>query len=234
MELIINSPKYGDHTVLIDDEDAHLIAGITWHIQPSKKTFYVRSGPKHGRVFMHVLIMGKTGVDHISRNGLDNRKNNLRFATLHQNARNKGIPKNNTTGFKGVCFDKVKNSYRVSIRVNKKMIRGGNYRNLTLAALAYNKLAIKYFGEFAYLNTPTNEQLMDTESRLSINRRANNKTGYRGVCFNKNSGKFVSTISVNKKNVVLGYFQTATEAATAYNLAVERNGLPREYLNIII
>ncbi|MCH7686587.1 MAG: HNH endonuclease [Planctomycetes bacterium] len=43
-------------------------------------------------------------TDHINRNRLDNRDENLRFVTFSQNQINKGLSTRNTSGFKGVCF----------------------------------------------------------------------------------------------------------------------------------
>ena len=66
----------------------------------------------------------------------------------------------------------------------------------------------------------------------------NNKSGFRGVHFNKKSGKYVARISVNNKRKLLGYFQTAVEGAIAYNNYIIENNLegfilneiPQEYL----
>lgn len=44
-----------------------------------------------------------------------------------------------------------------------------------------------------------------------------NTSGYKGVSFNKRAKKFTSNIYVDKKNKHLGYYETAKEAAIAYN-----------------
>ena len=54
---------------------------------------------------MQWLIMGKY-YDHIDRNTLNNRKNNLRPATSTENSQNRSKYKNNTSGFTGVIWDK--------------------------------------------------------------------------------------------------------------------------------
>ena len=67
----------------------------------------------------------------------------------------------------------------------------------------------------------------------------NNKSGYRGVCYHKDNNKYIAQICVNKKNINLGYFQTADEGAIAYNNYIIENNLegfilneiPEEYLN---
>lgn len=49
--------------------------------------------------------------------------------------------------------------------------------------------------------------------------KPSNKSGYKGVCFSKRSNKFRATIVVNYKQIHLGVFDTAIEAAKAYNAA---------------
>jgi hypothetical protein len=61
---------------------------------------------------------------------------------------NRRIGKNNTTGYKGVTFNKHAKAYKASIK--KDLI--GYYKTADQAAIAYNIAAVKYFGEFAHLN----------------------------------------------------------------------------------
>lgn len=160
---IIKSKKFGEHTVLYDDEDHDLIMKYTWGINKSKNNFYVvhsvnREGEKRHTIRLHKLVMGvstrKPIVDHIDHNVLNNQKANLRKATYRQNGANVKVFKNNTSGFKGVRVINGKKwvSYVVNIRVNRKPIGGGTFYNILDAAKKYNELAIKYFGEFACLN----------------------------------------------------------------------------------
>ncbi len=55
----------------------------------------------------------------------------------------------------GLSQDKGRNTWRVSVTVNKKKLWIGSYKTKREAALAYNKAAIDYYGEFAYLNGVT-------------------------------------------------------------------------------
>lgn len=93
-------------------------------------------------------------IDHINRNPLDNRKSNLRYATVSQNMRNRQKPKSRkfTSMYKGVCFSKSKNRFVAAIAINKVTVRLGSFVNEADAALAYNKAAKKYHGAFAVLN----------------------------------------------------------------------------------
>lgn len=50
---------------------------------------------------------------------------------------------------------------------------------------------------------------------------SNNTTGYKGVCWHKRRNKYIATIAISRKNIHLGYFKTAKEAALAYNKAAK-------------
>ena len=89
-------------------------------------------------------------VDHINRNPLDNRVDNLRQATTGQNMFNKKIYKNNTSGYKGVYLSDRK--WKVVLRCKGKKISGGVYAVKEDAARKYNELAKEYHGDFASLN----------------------------------------------------------------------------------
>ncbi len=103
--------------VLLDDEDWDKISEYKWHIHISSnknRTEYVftRINTKTGlqRIYMHRLIMNTSiidFIDHINCNGLDNIKCNLRIATKSQNMSNMPKRRDNTSGFKGVFFDKM-------------------------------------------------------------------------------------------------------------------------------
>lgn len=104
---------------------------------------------------MHREVMSaKEGeiLDHIDLDKLNNQKANLRNATYSQNAVNRLPPRSNKSGFKGVCFDKVRKKFKSSVKVDGKLIYLGYFKDRTDAARAYNEAAVKYHGEFAKLN----------------------------------------------------------------------------------
>jgi len=106
---------------------------------------------------MHRQIMSAqkgTMIDHKNHNGLDNRKENLRFCTNAQNIINTIKPCSNKNKYRGIEFDKNKNRYRASTHFNKKRVRSKWYRNAIDAAKTYDELVKKYYGEFARLNFP--------------------------------------------------------------------------------
>lgn len=88
-------------------------------------------------------------VDHKNLNGTDDRWSNLRLATKSQNAANAPAPKSNTSGFKGVSFDKRIGKYRSYIRNGNRQQHLGYFDCAEKAAAAYRAAAGKVFKEFA-------------------------------------------------------------------------------------
>lgn len=159
-KLNIHSKTYGDFIVLYDDEDHELISKYTWHLAPrhhnNQFNYYARTaiyGQNKQMFTMHRLIMRfpENEIDHINMNGLDNRKENLRTATGSQNRMNKGLQKNNTSGFKGVSHTRD-GKWKAYIKINRELIQLGTFTDKKEAARKYNEAALQYHGEFARLN----------------------------------------------------------------------------------
>lgn len=104
---------------------------------------------------MHNLLLGRVDgfeVDHCDQNGLNNQRSNLRRSTRSQNRANVSLRKDNKSGFKGVCFSERLGKWRAYIQVDGRWKQIGVFANKKEAAKAYNKEAVKHFGEFAWLN----------------------------------------------------------------------------------
>lgn len=154
MEILITSKKHGDKTLIIDDDDYQLVSNRHWTLNKSRNTFYLLSQRPKPVIALHRLLMGfpeGLQVDHVNGNGLDNRRSNLRLATNKQNCANQVSPRGRK--YKGVYYESSSKKFKAHIRVNNVLKNLGRYRTEEQAALAYNKAAIKYFGEFAKLNT---------------------------------------------------------------------------------
>jgi hypothetical protein len=158
----LNSRKHKGFIAIVDDIDADL-GGLKWHPTIASHTTYAqrrprireKSIPMHRvvleRVLGRALVKGEE-VDHKNRNGLDNRRENLRLASRLQNVRNRSIPGNNGSGYKGVSWDKRIEKWYAYITFNYKMKALGRFADIKDAARAYNRAALEYHGEFAYQN----------------------------------------------------------------------------------
>lgn len=94
-------------------------------------------------------------IDHINDNISDNRIGNLQAITNQKNTSKRKTNNNNTSGYRGVCWDKRSNKWKAQLRSNGKQISIGLFHNKHDAALAYNIAAQQNFGEFAKLNELT-------------------------------------------------------------------------------
>lgn len=90
-------------------------------------------------------------LDHINGDTLDNRMENLRVVTKAQNSANQGKQCRNTSGHKGVYWDKNRGKWTVQIGVNRRYKYLGRYDTVEEAAQAYAKGAALLHGEFARL-----------------------------------------------------------------------------------
>lgn len=74
---------------------------------------------------------------------------------------------------------------------------------------------------------PSNCRLVNQtiQSRNTRILYAHNTSGYRGVSFNKRDKKFRAYININNKQLSLGYFKTAKEAAKARDEYIVKNNL---------
>jgi HNH endonuclease/AP2 domain len=97
---------------------------------------------------MHYGEWPEHRLDHINCNTSDNRIANLRQATVAENARNILRPRDNTSGYKGVCLHRQTGKFAAQIRVNMKRIHLGLFKSPEEAHRAYVDAAIKYHGDF--------------------------------------------------------------------------------------
>ena len=151
---------------LVDDADYPVLNRYLWYwiqVPNSDLRYAVRNATSsenenRGSIRMHRQLLGlppkNPHVDHKDRNGLNNRRNNLRICAPGRNAQNRKIRKDSCSGFKGVHLRTSGSwkAWRAKIQIDGKNVTLGHYVTAKEAAKAYNRAARKHFGEFARLN----------------------------------------------------------------------------------
>jgi AP2 domain len=89
--------------MLCDIQDYNLIKSQTWNAYKSGNHYYCYNSKKE---LFHRLIHPEWKIiDHINRNGLDNRRFNLRDGTNGVNERNRKLYVTNTSGINGLSYE---------------------------------------------------------------------------------------------------------------------------------
>ena len=138
---------------LVDDENSVELKKHKWFVT---KDGYVarwgswKNGP--GVALMHREILklspGSLYVDHINRKPLDNRKNNLRLCSNSQNQMNSKLHIKNTSGYRGVTWNKKGKRWRAQIKFRGKRIFLGDFVEKAEAVKAYIRKAKHLFGDY--------------------------------------------------------------------------------------
>jgi hypothetical protein len=149
--------KVKEHEILIDEEIYYDIIKYKWNIWDNDEKKNI-SGLVDGKNWvLSRYIMNYTGenfIDHINNNKLDNRRSNLRIATVKQNAMNKSSSKNSTSKYIGISLRKSNGTWNSHISVDGKKLNLGTFKNEIDAAKARDIATKKYFGEYGNLNFP--------------------------------------------------------------------------------
>jgi hypothetical protein len=161
----LGGKRAAGRVALVDDDDYDLVMQYRWHVREYWRPGRVRPmGPyamtnvrRDGRrvtLFMHNLIMGSTGIDHESGNGLDNQRSNLRPATHDQNMHNRRPNLGHSSQYKGVTWRRNSGKWHARITLDGKRRSLGYFAGEEDAARAYDVAALASFGEFARPNFP--------------------------------------------------------------------------------
>ena len=143
---------------IVDMEDRKKVYGYTWRVN---KDGHVETTIAGRKVFIHQMVLTDrpTGTvpDHIHGDKLDNRKSQLRPATLVENRRNTRKREGTSSQFLGVHWSKVEEKWIASIQANGKdgrrqFRRLGAFDSEAEAAKAFDKAAQEKYGDFAHLN----------------------------------------------------------------------------------
>jgi hypothetical protein len=143
----------------------------------SQNGYVIRKDNERKYVYMHrVVLERKIGrhleyneeADHINGIRSDNTKENLRLANRSENCANlikSQRTDDNSAKYKGVNFDKYSKKYRARITIGGVTIHLGYFGTERDAAIEYDKAAIRYSGENAKLNFPTESYAWEIHKR---------------------------------------------------------------------
>lgn len=149
------------HTAFVDADARELVDQYRWFALVCPHTTYVRGYLRGdaGRtsrewVVLHRLLIAPPDgfdVDHRDRNGLNNRRANLRVCTRSQNNGNtRRTP--SRSGYRGVSWHSQMGKWRAHINLSDRQRYLGLFLDPWEAAQAYNVAALEQWGEFAELN----------------------------------------------------------------------------------
>jgi hypothetical protein len=138
---------------LVDDVDYDELSKLKW----AKDTYgyavncqYIGNYRSKSIKMHRVITNAPQGldVDHINRDKLDNRRSNLRICTRTQNNINQPARANNTSGYKGIGWDKERSKWKAQIKIKGKTKAIGRYKSLEDAREAYLTVAKEVYGNY--------------------------------------------------------------------------------------
>ena len=149
-------PLTQNQFAIVDSEDFAELSKHKWYAYKDYNVWYALTAINFSTVSMHRIILNaKKGqfIDHANGNGLDNRKENLRFCTPRQNSQNARKCKTpKTSKYKGVWWRKDRNRWVAEIMLNNKSYHLGCFTDEIECAKSYDRKALELFGEFARTN----------------------------------------------------------------------------------
>ena len=218
-------------------EDFDRVNQFKWSASINKnKSYGVRAiskkitGGKYLIERLHQFILGRSWVDHINGDGLDNRRCNLRLANRCQNMRNTQKRSGTTSSeFKGVFWSNTYERWLAQITPARKRMHLGYFLLEKDAARAYDAAARLHFGEYARTNFAESAPDDGVKGRLvpyaagRASRAAKHVLGvvktrhnrWRANIWNPRSPEEI--IAGGKRINFIGTFPSEKEAALAYD-----------------
>lgn len=148
-------PLTKGYEAVIDAADAGIVGAHNWHAIVGRNTVYaacsIFTSGKWSRSYLHRFLTDPPKgieVDHINRNGMDNRRSNLRCATRSQNACNQRLNRGNSVGLKGVSWHGGVGRFRAYIRLNGHQKHLGYFDCPESAHKAYCAASVEMHGEW--------------------------------------------------------------------------------------
>jgi len=110
--------------------------------------FERKSHQAHRLIFLWCKGFLPLVIDHIDNNPLNNKIENLRPANTSKNGFNRKMSANNTSGFKGVTWNKTQKKWQTYIKANNKTYYFGYFKHKEIAGAVVLLARYKLHGEF--------------------------------------------------------------------------------------
>lgn len=136
---------------VIDLEDVPSVRGRSWSTNHKGYAVSNRKPRPSGMDLLHRILLDAPKdlqVDHIDGDPKNNRRSNLRLCSCADNQKNQRRHSNNTSGFKGVHWNKQRKRWRAEIMINRRTVHLGYFDTPEQASAAYQDAAVHLFGEF--------------------------------------------------------------------------------------
>lgn len=244
-EILIKSPKYGSHVIVIDDDDYDKVKNLKWCIKFSCGAYYARAWQYFdgGRtqVVLHRMISGAIKNDKVyfvDGDWKNCRKENiqLRMAAVYVDMGDyyKIVIHSIKHGVQEIMFDKddyelVSRRYWGVCKTKGKPIYAQTSicgKTIKMHSLLTGIKNVDHANNNGIDNRRFNLRTSTaSQNNLNIKIKSNNTTGFKGVFFVKSRNKYWAYISANGKRFGGGYFKKAEDAAKKYNeLALLHHG----------
>lgn len=158
MNAIVFMPLTNGGVTVLDYDDWRRLGHVAWYRirKATSKTVYA-AGYLHGRpaIALHRAVLDAPSghqVDHIDRNGLNNRRSNLRLCDHRQNQANTGAHRDSKSGVRGVSWNKRLGKWQAFAKVGGRNRYLGSFDTTEAAATAYDQATRDMHGAFAFQN----------------------------------------------------------------------------------
>lgn len=213
--------------IQVSDADYPKLSKQIWHINDHGYAYFIwYSGRKSYKYTMHTEVLpSKKGfvVDHEDNNRLNCQRENLRYLTYAQNARNRRKFAG-TSKYKGVV-KMPDGKFRAQITHKYRQFIIGRFPKELWAALAYDIWARKldpfYKTNFDDKHPSLAEvaSMLDDNGRYRPKQQAGAEGQMRGVKYDKTADIYVAVIGYAGQKHKLGKRKIKTEAAILYDTA---------------
>jgi dipeptidase len=208
---------------LVDEEDFEKVSAKKWYKDPHG---YLRGTFNNTTIAMHQYIIGKAPnkqvINYINQNKLDNRKENLRYATYSQIFQNQLKKEGCSSKYKGAFWISSLQKWRSESSLNGHKITLGTFINELDAAKTYDTFVYIHYGPDAQTNgTVAYEDVKDIDINTLIVGKSNKYNLPKNI--SKIGTSYLVRIRYNKVNYIkcVSKLDLAKETLAAFQKEID-------------